>query len=68
MSPVYLLYILLRIGYDIPPRRKYFRDVDKDGQLDLNEFVIAMYLSDFVKAGNALPGQLDPDMVPLEKR
>ena len=43
-------------------------DMDKDGQLDLNEFVVAMYLSDCVKAGEAVPKELDPSMIPPDKR
>jgi hypothetical protein len=42
-------------------------DVDSDGQLDLNEFVIAMFLIDMVKQGHAVPAALDPEMVPPGK-
>ena len=43
-------------------------DMDKDGQLDLQEFVVAMHLSDIVKSGSSVPTSLDPSMVPPEKR
>ena len=39
-------------------------DYGKDGKLDLYEFVIAMFLSDMVKAGHEMPAQLDPVMIP----
>jgi EH domain-containing protein 1 len=39
-------------------------DYGKDGKLDLYEFVIAMFLSDMVKAGHEVPAQLDPVMIP----
>jgi Cytoskeletal-regulatory complex EF hand len=42
--------------------------MDKDGQLDMHEFVVAMYLADVVKAGHSVPAQLDPDMIPPDKR
>ena len=42
-------------------------DVDSDGQLDLHEFVIAMFLIDMVKQGHAVPAKLDPEMVPPGK-
>lgn len=62
--------ILTTSGIDIPSLRKIWdlSDIDKDGQLDLEEFVIAMFLTSRVKAGDELPAALDPDMVPLSKR
>lgn len=42
-------------------------DVDSDGNLDLHEFVIAMFLIDMVKQGHAVPAALDPEMVPPGK-
>jgi EH domain-containing protein 1 len=39
-------------------------DIDKDGQLTLNEFVLAMYLTDIAKQGQELPAQLDANMIP----
>ena len=43
-------------------------DVDKDGYLDLQEFVIAMFLVDMAKQGHELPAQLNDEMVPPQKR
>jgi EH domain-containing protein 1 len=43
-------------------------DIDKDGQLDLNEFVVAMVLIDIVKGGQEVPQQLDEAMIPPNKR
>lgn len=42
-------------------------DIDKDGALDLHEFVIAMFITDMVKQGSELPTQLDADMYPPGK-
>ena len=39
-------------------------DVDVDGHLNLNEFVVAMFLIDMVKQGHQLPAALDPEMIP----
>jgi hypothetical protein len=39
----------------------------QDGSLDLEEFVVAMYLADAVKAGQELPPRLDDVMVPPGK-
>lgn len=43
-------------------------DIDKDGMLDLQEFVIAMFLIDMVKKGHAVPDRLDEEMVPPNKK
>jgi Cytoskeletal-regulatory complex EF hand len=43
-------------------------DIDKDGHLDLQEFVIAMYLTEVSKLGDDLPPKLDPDMIPANKK
>merc|ERR1711964_605944 len=42
-------------------------DIDKDGEMDSDEFAICMYLIDFVKEGNSLPTQLPIAMCPLSK-
>mmetsp|Transcript_4909 Transcript_4909/g.5066 ORF Transcript_4909/g.5066 Transcript_4909/m.5066 type:complete len:543 (+) Transcript_4909:252-1880(+) len=42
-------------------------DIDKDGNLDLEEFVIAMFLTDACKQGQELPSKLDEDMIPSGK-
>ncbi|CAM9865792.1 unnamed protein product [Discosporangium mesarthrocarpum] len=43
-------------------------DMDKDGQLDLEEFAVAMHLCDATKAGEPLPEELPRAMVPPSKR
>jgi EH domain-containing protein 1 len=42
-------------------------DLDKDGNLDLVEFVLAMYLADAVKQGSEIPATLDERMIPPGK-
>mmetsp|Transcript_8400 Transcript_8400/g.7524 ORF Transcript_8400/g.7524 Transcript_8400/m.7524 type:complete len:548 (+) Transcript_8400:33-1676(+) len=42
-------------------------DIDKDGSLDLQEFVIAMFITDMVKQGHEVPPQLDDAMIPPNK-
>eukprot|EP01036_Dinobryon_divergens_P022737 gene22737-31024_t len=42
-------------------------DCDRDGQLDLNEFVLAMVLIEGAKNGEQIPAQLDPAMIPPGK-
>lgn len=39
-------------------------DYDKDGKLSLEEFIIAMHLCDFSKAGNNLPAVLPVELQP----
>jgi hypothetical protein len=41
--------------------------LDKDGQLDLAEFTVALYLAEQVKAGSAIPARLDDAMIPPGK-
>lgn len=43
-------------------------DIDKDGSLDLEEFVLINMLVDLVRGGAAVPEYLDADMVPPSKR
>lgn len=43
-------------------------DIDKDGQLDFYEYIVAMYLIDQVKSGNTLPAALEPEYIPPSKR
>lgn len=61
--------ILSSSGLPVASLRKIWdlSDIDKDGQLDLNEFVVAMYLIEYCKLGNPLPDQLDPTWVPPGK-
>jgi hypothetical protein len=42
-------------------------DLDRDGQLDLQEFTIAMYLTSAAQQGQELPPRLDDVMVPPGK-
>lgn len=42
-------------------------DCDKDGQLDLNEFVLAMVLIEGAKNGEEIPAELDAAMIPPGK-
>ncbi|XP_074847443.1 intersectin-2 isoform X2 [Carettochelys insculpta] len=39
-------------------------DIDRDGQLKADEFVLAMHLTDIAKAGQPLPLTLPPELVP----
>ncbi|XP_041419514.1 intersectin-2 isoform X2 [Xenopus laevis] len=39
-------------------------DIDKDGKLKPDEFVLAMYLTDMAKSGQPLPLTLPPELVP----
>ena len=62
--------ILTETGLGTSSLRKIWdlADMDKDGQLDLQEFVVAMHLADMVKSGSAIPKSLDTSMIPVEKR
>lgn len=43
-------------------------DIDGDGQLTREEFILAMHLTNQVRAGQTLPLQLPPDLVPPSYR
>lgn len=43
-------------------------DIDADGRLSCEEFVLAMHLTDCVKAGDTLPPALPPDLIPPSHR
>ncbi|XP_065297205.1 intersectin-1 isoform X1 [Dermacentor albipictus] len=43
-------------------------DIDSDGRLTCEEFVLAMHLVDCVKAGDALPAKLPLDLIPPSYR
>ncbi|XP_054165582.1 intersectin-1-like isoform X2 [Oppia nitens] len=43
-------------------------DIDADGRLTCDEFVVAMHLIDCVKSGDSLPTVLPPDLVPPSYR
>jgi len=62
--------VLTSTGLAVGQLRKIWElsDLDKDGQLDLQEFTLAMYLADQVKNGREVPSRLDADMIPPNKR
>lgn len=39
-------------------------DVDKDGNLKAEEFILAMHLVDLAKSGQPLPSLLPPELIP----
>lgn len=43
-------------------------DIDKDGNLTCEEFILSMHLIDMVKAGDSLPLQLPIELIPLSFR
>ena len=43
-------------------------DLNKDGNLDLDEFVIAMHLIDLAKSGQSIPVTLPPELIPVSKK
>lgn len=43
-------------------------DIDQDGQLDRDEFAVAMFLIDHKLSGNDLPDELPLRMIPPSKR
>ena len=61
--------VLKRPNVDVASLRKIWElsDIDKDGQLDLKEFVIAMFLADMASEGHPVPDALDPLMIPPGK-
>ena len=42
--------------------------MNKDGNLDLDEFVIAMHLIDLAKSGQSIPVSLPPELIPATKK
>lgn len=50
-----------------PPRRT-LADVDKDGKLRAEEFILAMHLVDVAKTGQPLPLTLPSELVPPSQR
>lgn len=45
-----------------------FSDIDGDGQLTREEFILAMHLTNHVRTGQPLPNELPPDLVPPSYR
>ncbi len=43
-------------------------DINKDGNLDLDEFMIAMHLIETVKAGQPVPASLPQNLIPATKK
>jgi hypothetical protein len=58
--------LLLQVGLPQPTLVQVWNlaDYDKDGKLSLEEFIIAMHLCDFAKAGNTLPMALPIELQP----
>ena len=61
--------ILSQSGLPVASLRKIWElaDIDKDGALDLQEFVIALFITDMVKQGHDVPAALDEEMYPPGK-
>jgi hypothetical protein len=49
---------------DLPIFFRTLADIDGDGQLRAEEFILAMHLTDMAKAGQPLPLTLPPELVP----
>ena len=62
--------VLLESGLDVGVLRGIWdlADIDRDGFLDRDEFAVAMYLMQQVKAGKPLPLALAPNTIPPNKR
>lgn len=57
----------LRLYFSLVSFHIFFRslaDIDGDGQLKAEEFILAMHLTDMAKAGQPLPLTLPPELVP----
>lgn len=46
----------------------FLADIDKDGMLTSEEFMLAMHLIDWCKSGKPLPTQLPPELIPPSVR
>jgi len=61
---------LLECGVALSDLRQIWElsDFEKDGTLDSDEFALAMYLCQRVKAGEPVPTELGPKLIPPSKR
>lgn len=62
--------ILERSGLPVDTLRQVWNlsDIDRDGQLDSDEFAVAMHLTRECTTGKAMPPTLPPDLIPPSKR
>lgn len=69
--PLPLSHCFVRVNFDLRPdacARRTLADVDKDGRLQGDEFILAMHLVDMAKTGRPLPLTLPQDLVPPSLR
>lgn len=59
-------YVLEKSNLQISCRN--LADVDKDGKLQAEEFILAMHLVDLAKSGQPLPLTLPTELVPPSQR
>jgi len=61
---------LMNTGIEMNLLRKIWElsDFEKDGQLDADEFALALHLTEVVKMGGKIPDVLPPSLVPPTKR
>jgi epidermal growth factor receptor substrate 15 len=61
---------LLSTGIPIDSLRKIWElsDFEKNGNLDREEFALALYLSELVKKGKKVPDVLPKNLIPPSKR
>lgn len=77
LGMLYLMTIMFRIFFLLYVCMKFviyflfyrsLSDIDADGRLSCEEFVLAMHLVESVKAGDALPTVLPADLIPPSHR
>jgi len=61
---------LLNTGIEVDFLRKIWElcDFEKDGTLDMDEFALALHLTELVKMGKTIPDNLPMSLVPPSKR
>jgi len=61
---------LINTGIDLTLLRKIWElsDFEKDGQLDADEFALALYLTELAKRGSTVPDTLPTSLIPPSKR